>query len=160
VTMLRTHPQSSPLDSESIVTRLLKPRMQAQLGSLEGGCITLIEGNQCHRLGQGGPLQITMVVRRPQAWRRLALGGSLGAAESYIDGDWDVDDLTGLIRLCAANMEQLDNDVGSKLARAGIWLGSLGQRLLRNTLNRARRNIAAHYDLGNDFLSLFLDPRH
>ncbi|WP_422671904.1 class I SAM-dependent methyltransferase [Billgrantia kenyensis] len=158
--MLRTHPHSPPLGNESIVTRLLKPRMLAQLGSLEGGRITLIEGNQCHRLGQGGPLQVTLVVRRPQAWRRLALGGSLGAAESYIDGDWDVDDLTGLIRLCAVNMEQLDNDVGSKLARAGIWLGSLGQRLLRNTLNRARRNIEAHYDIGNDLFATFLDQRH
>jgi cyclopropane-fatty-acyl-phospholipid synthase len=156
--MLRTHPER-PLP-ESALIRWLRPRMLAQLGSLEGGTITLIEGSQCHRLGQGGPLQVTLVVRRARAWRRLALGGSLGAAEAYVDGDWDVDDLVGLIRLCAVNMERLDGDVGSRVARAGIWLGSLGQRLLGNTLSRARRNIAAHYDIGNELFALFLDQRH
>lgn len=158
--MLRTHPQGSQLDNESTAVRWLRPRMLAQLDSLEGGRITLVEGNQSHRLGQGGSLQVTLVVRRSRTWRRLALGGSLGAAEAYIDGDWDVDDLVGLIRLCAVNMERLDNDVGSRLARAGIWLGSLGQRLLRNTLSRARRNIGAHYDIGNDLFATFLDQRH
>nr|WP_300999512.1 cyclopropane-fatty-acyl-phospholipid synthase family protein [Halomonas sp.] len=134
--------------------------MLAQLGSLAGGTITLIEGNQCHRLGQGGSLQVTLVVRRSRTWHRLALGGSLGAAESYVDGDWDVDDLVSLIRLCAINMEPLNGDVGSGLARAGIWLISLGQGLLRNTPRRARRNIAAHYDIGNELFATFLDERH
>ncbi len=158
--MLRTHPERPLPESESALIRWLRPRMLAQLGSLEGGTITLIEGSQCHRLGQGGPLQVTQVVRRARAWRRLALGGSLGAAEAYVDGDWDVDDLVSLIRLCAINMEQLDGDVGSRVARAGIWLASLGQRLLGNTRSRARRNIAAHYDIGNELFALFLDQRH
>ncbi|QOR41003.1 class I SAM-dependent methyltransferase [Billgrantia diversa] len=159
--MLRTHSECPSVEPGSALMRWLRRGMLAQLESLEGGRIILIEGNQCQRLGrQDGPLQVTLIVRRARAWRRMALGGSVGAAEAYIDGDWDVDDLVSLIRLFAANLERLNNEVEGGLARIGHWLAGLGQGLLRNTHGRARRNVAAHYDIGNELFATFLDHRH
>lgn len=158
--MLRTHPDCPPVEPGSALTRWLRRGMLAQLERLEGGRITLIEGNQCQRLGQDGPLQVTLIVRRTRAWRRLALGGSVGAAEAYIDGDWETDDLVGLIRLFALNLERLNTEMEGGLARLGCWLASLGHVWQRNTPGRARRHAAAHYDLGNELFTIFLDHRH
>lgn len=150
-------PQS---DTGDRLTRLLKPRLLAQLNDLEGGQITLIEGDQSHTLGRGGPLSVTVVVKRAQAWRRLALGGTVGAAEAYMDGDWEADDLVGLTRLFAANMERVNGEVENGSARLGRWLLTAAYALQRNTQRGARRNISAHYDLGNDMFATFLDTEH
>ncbi|RAR58170.1 MULTISPECIES: cyclopropane-fatty-acyl-phospholipid synthase family protein [Halomonadaceae] len=150
-------PQS---DTGDRLTRLLKPRLLAQLNDLEGGQITLIEGDQSHTLGRGGPLSVTVVVKRAQAWRRLALGGTVGAAEAYMDGDWEADDLVGLTRLFAANMERVNGEVENGSARLGRWLLTAAYALQRNTQRGARRNISAHYDLGNDLFATFLDTEH
>ncbi|MGB8714025.1 MAG: cyclopropane-fatty-acyl-phospholipid synthase family protein [Onishia taeanensis] len=150
-------PQS---DTGDRLTRLLKPRLLAQLNDLEGGQITLIEGDQSHTLGRCGPLSVTVVVKRAQAWRRLALGGTVGAAEAYMDGDWEADDLVGLTRLFAANMERVNGEVENGSARLGRWLLTAAYALQRNTQRGARRNISAHYDLGNDLFATFLDTEH
>lgn len=142
------------------LTRWFRPRVMAQLDRLEGGRITLIEGSQCHHLGQDGPLRVTLVVRHARAWQRLALGGSVGAAEAYIDGDWDADDLVALIRLFAANLERVNSDMENGTARIGRWLLEALSVLRRNTLRGARRHIAAHYDIGNDLFATFLDREH
>ncbi len=95
-------------------------------------------------------------IHRWRAVRRLLLGGDIGFAEAYMDGDWSSPDLTALIELAARNhatmMPSLD---GSRLAR-------LLNRLLHlrrgNTKRGSRRNIPAHYDLGNAFYAAWLDP--
>ncbi|WP_168015492.1 SAM-dependent methyltransferase [Halomonas salinarum] len=142
------------------LTRLLKPRLLAQLSALEGGQIILIEGDRSHTLGRGGPLSVTVVVKRPQAWRRLALGGTVGAAEAYMDGDWETDDLVGLTRLFAANLERVNGEVENGSARLGRWLLTAAYSLQRNTQRGSRRNISAHYDLGNELFATFLDTEH
>jgi cyclopropane-fatty-acyl-phospholipid synthase len=82
--------------------------------------------------------------------------GDIGFAESYMDGDWTSPDLVALLRLLIANREQLEKVV------YGRWWGRLAYRVQhffnRNTKNKSRRNIYAHYDLGNDFYALWLDP--
>ncbi|WP_136255905.1 SAM-dependent methyltransferase [Onishia niordana] len=142
------------------LTRLLKPRLLAQLSALEGGQIILIEGDRSHTLGRGGPLSVTVVVKHPQAWRRLALGGTVGAAEAYMDGDWETDDLVGLTRLFAANLERVNGEVENGSARLGRWLLTAAYSLQRNTQRGAKRNISAHYDLGNELFATFLDTEH
>ncbi|MBD3897993.1 class I SAM-dependent methyltransferase [Halomonas sp. ML-15] len=144
----------------SRLTRLIKPRLLAQLDALEGGQVTLIEGDHCRRLGRGGPLKATIRVQRHDAWKRLALGGTVGAAEAYMDGDWDCDDLVALTRLFAANLERVNGEVENGSARLGRWLLSALYGLQRNTLHGSRRNISAHYDLGNDLFETFLDREH
>src|SRR6185437_2665893 len=82
--------------------------------------------------------------------------GDLGAAEAYLRGYWSCDDLTALFRVLIANRQVLS----AVNAWARLWQQPL-QRLLhhwrRNSESGSRENIAAHYDLGNDFFSLFLD---
>jgi cyclopropane-fatty-acyl-phospholipid synthase len=87
--------------------------------------------------------------------RRIALGGELGFAEAYLSGEIEVTDLEGLLRLAAGNQGVLDR----RLAGFGLMrLINRAAHLLRpNTRRGSRRNIAAHYDLGNDFYRLWLD---
>lgn len=152
---------SRPLASEpDRLTRWLKPRLIAQLDRLEGGNITLTDGHQRHHLGQGGPLQVKLVLRDSRAWKRMALGGTVGAAESYMDGDWDADDLVALVRLFAANLERVNGEMENGSARLGRWLLTALYRLQRNSRAGAKRNIAAHYDIGNGLFALFLDREH
>ena len=104
---------------------------------------------------EGGP-GATLEIRRPRCYRRVFLGGSVGAAEAYMDGDWDSPELTGVIRV-AARCQQLWNAVNTPWA-AGYRLALRAlARFARNTRTGSRKNIAAHYDLGNEFFSLFLD---
>ncbi|SDK47201.1 SAM-dependent methyltransferase [Billgrantia gudaonensis] len=160
MTTLRTATSRSPSTARERLSRWLKPHLLATLDRLEGGRITLIEGSDCHHLGQGGELNVTLVVREPRAWRRLALGGSVGAAEAYIDGDWEVDDLVTLVRLFALNLERVNGELETGTARVGRWLLGALHWLQRNTPAGAKRNIAAHYDIGNDLFATFLDREH
>jgi cyclopropane-fatty-acyl-phospholipid synthase len=96
-------------------------------------------------------------VHDPAAATRLLLHGETGAGEAYMDGLWSSPDLEALIELAALNRAALALD-------AGWWHRplqvprTLAHRARRNTRANARRNISAHYDLGNDFYRLFLDP--
>ncbi|MFK7959530.1 MAG: class I SAM-dependent methyltransferase [Phycisphaerales bacterium] len=92
----------------------------------------------------------------PAFWRRVMLGGSLGAAESWIRGEWTSPDIAAVLRLFVRDIVRLDGlDRGGRLgaAAARVW-----HRFRPNTRRGSRRNIHAHYDLGNDLFELFLDP--
>ncbi|CAM3811484.1 cyclopropane-fatty-acyl-phospholipid synthase family protein [Vreelandella rituensis] len=156
----RTSTPQAPDLQQDRLTRFLKPRLLAQLDTFEQGSITLLEGNECHHLGQGGPLEAKVVILNSRAWKRMALGGTVGAAESYMDGDWDTDDLVVLVRLFAANLEHVNGTMENGSARLARWLLGAAYRFQRNSRDGAKRNIAAHYDLGNDLFSTFLDREH
>ena len=99
---------------------LLRGRVLATLSALHEGCLTLVEDGHEQRLGQADgddPLHVRVTIRRPAAWRALALGGSIGAAESYADGDWDCDDLVALVRLLVRNRDLLDRMDASRRDR-------------------------------------------
>src|SRR5690606_36856154 len=81
----------------------------------------------------------------------------MGAGESYMTGDWSSSDLPLLIRVLARNKDVVDNIDGG-LANIGKLFLQGFHYLNRNTEKGSRRNIAAHYDLGNDMFVLFLDP--
>ena len=93
-------------------------------------------------------------------WRpalRLFVEGDLGAARSYIDGDWESPDLPALIELMALNLAMLEKTLsGLSPVRFLGWLSHIANA---NTLRGSRRNIAFHYDLGNDFYRAWLDNR-
>jgi len=102
-----------------------------------------------------GP-QAILRIRKTRAVRRLFTGGDVGFAESYLTGDWDSPDLAALIELAARNEAEMTEALrGFAIVRAWHRL----RHLLRpNTRTGSRRNIADHYDLGNDFYRLWLDP--
>ncbi|QQQ00858.1 SAM-dependent methyltransferase [Lysobacter enzymogenes] len=100
-------------------------------------------------------LEATVTVHDPGFYRALAANGSVGAGEAFIDGLWDCDDLVALVRLLVRNRDLLDSMEGG-WARIGGWALRAWHRLRRNTRAGSRRNIAAHYDLGNEFFATFL----
>lgn len=131
------------------------------LGKLVGlreGSLTVIEGDQGQTFGQAGdPLRATIRVLDASAWKQMALGGSVGCAEAWMDGLWDCDDPVALVRIFVRNRDILDGMEGGLAQLAGTVLRWWHARR-RNTRDGSRRNIAAHYDLGNEFFELFLDP--
>ena len=90
-------------------------------------------------------------------YRRVLTGGSIAAGETFIEGLWSSPDLTAVTRAFSANLSMLEamSDKQNYLARLALKMNHWARR---NTTARSRENISAHYDLGNDFFSLFLDP--
>ncbi|MDN5939792.1 MAG: cyclopropane-fatty-acyl-phospholipid synthase family protein [Salinisphaera sp.] len=148
------HPQNLPAGG---LDAWLRRRAMRTLDNLQHGCLRLHEGAEMHRFGNRSAAEpIDVQVRRPRFWRQLALGGGSGVGGSYIEGDWDCDDLTGLLRLMLRNRSALGR-VEAGAARAGAWLLRQWHARNRNTRAGSARNIAAHYDLGNELFRLFLD---
>lgn len=139
--------------------RLLRAQMLSRLSGLQHGRVLLEDPFGRSQLGniadETRDPNVHVQVLDPAFYRSVAVNGSVGAAEAYIDGSWRCDDLVGLIRLLVRNRAHLDG-LESGTARLGGWLLKGWHALRRNTLTGASRNIAAHYDLGNDFFSLFL----
>ena len=90
-------------------------------------------------------------------YRRIVLGGTIGSAESYMDGEWVSDDLTSLIRLMIRNLDRFSNLENGWARLKNVWY-FLQHLRRKNSVEGSRRNIHEHYDLGNDFYQLFLDP--
>lgn len=107
-------------------------------------------------LGAPDDLCVAVQVHHPRFYRDAILGGTLSIAESYIRGDWDCDDLTSLFRIFVRNRHASDHLDGG-VARVASYGHRLFHWLRANTRAGSRRNIAAHYDLGNDFYRLWLD---
>jgi cyclopropane-fatty-acyl-phospholipid synthase len=127
------------------------------LGRLKGGRLTLIESDgTVSSFGQPTDLDVTMRLRTPAVWREVTTRASRGLGASYIDGWWDTDDLTGLVRLAIRNLDVLDR-VRSRWDAVTGPVADRARRLRPESKERDRRDIAAHYDLGNDFFELFLD---
>lgn len=125
---------------------------------LRGGSLWVRDADGLHLLGESSERPAAVLtVHSPRFYRRMVLGGALGAAESLMDGEWTCSDLTGLVRLLVRNTDVLDGfDRGWSLGRWG--LERIRHWVRRNTRGNSRRNIRAHYDLGNGFFRLFLDP--
>ncbi len=129
-------------------------------GQLKGGELCLKEGRSEYRFGQPAAdrLYVKVDVQDGEAYWRLLTGGSNAAAEAYMDGMWVTDNLTGLIRLLLRNRSQLDQ-LETGVARVAGLFAKLWHAFNRNTESGSRKNIAAHYDMGNEFFRLFLDER-
>lgn len=135
--------------------------VQKRLAGLKNGRLEVLEAGQRRVLGgQGSADELrleTIEVLDARCWQAIALGGALGAAEAFIEGQWRSPDLAGLLRLMLRDQAVLQGLEGpfSFLGAVPRWIG---HALRRNTRSGSRRNIAAHYDVGNDFFELFLDP--
>lgn len=130
----------------------------ALAGHLARGRLTLHLPDGSTRAFEGaGPGPAAEIrLRSPKALRRLLSGGELGLAESYMDGEWDTPDLVALITLGALNEEVLEHTLAGSLW--GRLMRQVFHALRANSKRGSRRNIAAHYDLGNSFYAAWLDP--
>lgn len=123
----------------------------------DGGLTIIDEANAIRFFGSHTmPLQVTVKILHPRFYRRLLQGADIGAAESYIDGDWETEDLTKALQLIAENMFILD-DIIKRFSFITAPFHRLIHQLRKNKPTTARKNIAAHYDLGNRFYEAFLD---
>ncbi|RON18460.1 SAM-dependent methyltransferase [Pseudomonas brassicacearum] len=137
---------------------LLRRGVLRQLAALKHGQLVVIEDSERHVFGMAGSHLIGEIhILDTAAWGLVASGGSIGAGEAFIHGYWSSPDLTAVVRVFVSNLEVLDALEGglAKLGRPFVqglhWLN-------RNTRKGSQKNIAAHYDLGNDLFEQFLDP--
>lgn len=129
-----------------------------QLEPLEVGCIHLTDGADEYWFGQGDDtlLSAHIQVKDPRFYSEIAFGGSIGGGEAYMHAFWTCDDLVSLVRILLQNREVLDG-METGAARFTQPLQKLFHWVNRNSHEGARRNISAHYDLGNEFFALWLD---
>ncbi|MEO8459253.1 MAG: cyclopropane-fatty-acyl-phospholipid synthase family protein [Dokdonella sp.] len=149
--------------SLSRIERVLRERVLGQLEGLVDCQLVIDDGEQIRRLGRAAnnpqdSLHAHLTIHDPAVYRAIAFEGSVGAGESYMDGLWDCDNLVALVRILVRNRDHLDAlDGGS--AKLAIWAMRAWHALNRNTRGGSRRNVAAHYDIGNALFRLFLDER-
>ena len=143
-----------------MLSRIARSLVIQQLNQLEDGLLTVREagyddlifgdGNTHHPAAE-------LVIHDHSTWRDLLTGGSIGAAEAFVSGDWSTPDLVALLRFFTRNVDRMNafEDRFSWVTKPALkglhWLN-------RNTREGSRKNISAHYDLGNDLFERFLDP--
>lgn len=140
--------------------RLARRAMHAALEKIACGKITLREpdgSNFVFGTASDKVSDVTIDVRDMRFYSACAASGTLGAGESYMDGWWDCDQLTELVRLMVLNRQSM-RALDSGWAKLLLPLRRAKQTLLRNTRVGSKKNIAAHYDLSNEFFQLMLDP--
>ena len=121
------------------------------------GKLTLVDADSRRVFGDGGGPDCQVNIHDRGFYRKIIKGGAVGAAEAYMDGDWTTDNLTNVIRLFLQNRRVLEGMQGKMSFLSQLAL-KLYHYARRDSLSGSRRNIADHYDLGNEFFKLFLDP--
>ena len=161
MTTTTTFPQAAGAARIPAFSRLLRDRVTAQLGGLRSGALRFFGPGVGADIVCGepdGPLGTAAIeVQSPAFWSLVALRGSLGAGEGFMQGHWRCADPARVVRIMLRDRHVLDA-ADSGLARLCEPLLKAWHWLRANTVSGSRRNIAAHYDLGNDFFALFLDP--
>lgn len=146
-----------PSGLDSLARRVVRSR----LAEMCHGRLVLCENGREEVFGdvsEDCPLTARLIVNDPRCYSEVAFGGSIGAGEAYIHGYWSTDNLTNVVRIFVRNRDVLANmDTGAALVTRPFQ--KLFHWLHRNTQQGSRRNIAAHYDLGNEFYRLWLDRR-
>ncbi len=143
----------------SFFDRWCRTQVLARLARIDAACVSLFDFDGQEQLGNDlreDGLEAELYVRHPRFYRRVVSGGSMGAAEAYMDGDWLADDLPALLQAFARDWK-VSGDIDRNWRRVRRPFQRVWAWLRRNTLVGSRRNIAAHYDLSNEFYRLWLD---
>jgi len=146
-----------PMPMSSFHKRFIK-QLEDVCRSFSKGKLTMtLPDKQTYYFGTGTiPPQAEIMVTNNWFFKSIRAGGEIGLGESYIRGEWESPEVEKVIEFMILNKEELEKRFGgSVLINA---LNTVKHFLRRNTLKQSKENIAEHYDLGNDFYSLFLDP--
>lgn len=144
----------------SMLDKAAKKAVLAILERLEIGHLVVEDGDNTYTFGESlasAQYHAHITVHDCHAYKDVFTNTSIGAAEAYMKGFWSTPDLTSVIRLMCANLN-LINEVDANRSIWSRWASKAFHALNANTKDGSRKNIAAHYDLGNDFFELFLDP--
>lgn len=142
-----------------MLKKIAKKLLFMRLSTLKIGLLTIQEGEEFWSFGdQSAPSELNAVIRvnSPNFYWASITRGSLGAADAFIQNEWETDDLTTLLRLFLRNEITHNYEEKSRFKLAKLWRWIIHQ-FKRNNIKGSRRNIAQHYDLSNEFFSLFLD---
>lgn len=144
--------------THNLTSALLRRGVLRQLSQLKSGHLVVTENGERLMFGDSGAGLVGEVqIHDTSVWGMIASNGSIGAGEAFIHGYWSSPDLTKVIRVLVSNMDVLDAMEGG-LARLGRPLIRGLHWINRNTRKGSQKNIAAHYDLGNEMFEQFLDP--
>ena len=130
------------------------------LSKLQVGSLTLHEGPCSHHFGsidKPHEPQAEVHIHSPAVYSQMLTGGSIGSGEAYMKGYWSSPDAMDVMRIFSANLVLLNKFDASQSVFVKLAL-KIAHRFNRNTYKGSQLNIAAHYDLGNEFFQLFLDP--
>ena len=141
---------------EKVVISLLS---KMKLGNLE---LTLPSG-ELLVFGNGvGNVNANITITTPKFFRRCVLYGDIGFGEGYVDGDWETDNIVNVIKWVILNIENAPTVSGSTTKTVSLNLLKFFNKIYHftrlNSVSGSKENIAAHYDLNNNFFALFLDP--
>ncbi|WP_394129650.1 class I SAM-dependent methyltransferase [Shewanella maritima] len=146
------------LSQASFSDSLAKKVLVKALQHLEQGYLTIIDNQKISSFGhEASQLHGTIVVNHPSFYRQVMLSGSIGAGEAYIQGHWSSPDLTKVVQIFARNLGLLDS-IERYFSWASRSINRIKHIFNRNSQAGSKRNILAHYDLGNDMYQQFLDP--
>ena len=130
------------------------------LSKLQVGSLTLHEGPCSHHFGsvdKPHEPQAEVHIHSPAVYSQMLTGGSIGSGEAYMKGYWSSPDAMDVMRIFSANLVLLNKFDASQSVFVKLAL-KIAHRFNRNTYKGSQLNVAAHYDLGNEFFQLFLDP--
>lgn len=146
-------PKPSRLD------KIARRAVLSRLDRIRHGSLTLIDGDRRYKFGdEHSDVVANITIEDPRFFSDVAFGGTIGGGEAYIRGYWHADNLTSVVRIFARNREALEGmEIGT--ARLTRPLQKVFHWFNQNTRQGSRKNISAHYDLGNDFFELWLDSR-
>jgi cyclopropane-fatty-acyl-phospholipid synthase len=149
-----------PAASKELKAGFFEKIFTAQLGKAEIGSLKLSTSSNNYIFGQAAKdgIQAEVSVLNPCFFRKACLGGSLGVADSYAEGDWQSTDLVSVFRFFLQNQDIMDGMEGGWATILNKFAHLTYKISQKNTLQGSRKNIALHYDLGNDFYELMLDP--
>jgi cyclopropane-fatty-acyl-phospholipid synthase len=149
--------KSTSLREDHWLDKFARHTLISLLANIEHGHLTLEDQGETTSFGEEKTeLHAHISVTHNSFYRQVLFGGSIGAGEAYMYKTWWSPDLVQVIRLMALNMKVLQR-LDSKWSSLFNFICKMAHRLRPNTLKKARENISAHYDIGNDFFSLFLD---
>ncbi len=146
-------------DTSGLLTRLARKLVYQQLSKIQKGEIVFRENHTETYFGkvtEDFPVRVYIDVIHPSIYTDVAFGGSSGSGEAYMKGSWRCSDLLGLVRIFLRNRDVMDSmDYG--VMRLKGPMHKLMHLFNRNTRTGSKKNISAHYDIGNDLFKLFLD---
>ena len=143
----------------TLIDRLARAVIMRRLRRLQTGALTIVDDGEHHCFGErhtATGLHATLTIHDARAFRDVLFGGNIGGGESYVLGRWSCDNLTGLVQILLRNQSVLYG-MSEGFSRLTSAVNRVLHWMRRNTPGGSRRNIAAHYDIGNELFSLFLD---
>lgn len=157
---MAAHTSIAPPQTRLLPVPTFTPSLSAVISALRqlrGGTLYMrLPDGRSFDFGDGDGPSATIIINDPAFARRVFVTGDVGFAESWIEREWDTPDLFALLTLLCANADRIARFISGNAL--GKLLGALAHAVRANTRAGARRNILAHYDLGNDFYAAFLDP--